>query len=1519
MSLTRQKFLLSILDLIEECESKLLVWGLVDGYIAESELNDLISNQIDSALEKGFDEFYDSTPVIKELLDEKLIVEAQSNSESKVYRSRMAETVRLLQRLRQVFPKHAKRSNGWLSAPSLVADFRFQRRQRKYPKRDIDKSKALETINSFTKNPHLITASKALLPSNPNFKIAGFQLRSFERIIRGIEESKAIGTIVCAGTGSGKTLAFYLPALSSIVRHLLTNSKDKWVKSIAIYPRSELLKDQLGEVISRCESLRGELPNISIRVGALYGDIPNRLQDVRTGKSKWRKEGDKYICPFLKCVKCNHELRLSDSEIESNKELLTCSNEECKWSIDGTKFPFTRNSIASNPPDILFTTTEMLNQRLADNRFCHLFGIGPNCFKPPELVLLDEVHTYEGRHGAQVSYLLRRWSHLVAQPLRFVGLSATLKEAPSFLSSLTGTWQSYIEEISPFSEELESEGAEYLIALRGDPVSKAALLSTTIQTTMLLERSLDPKTPDPSKSISKGTFGQKTFAFTDDLDVTNRLYFGLLSAEGRNSQGRPDIRNAPNGGLAALRKRSESNSRYSGGQDWRAIEEIGHDLSERLNIDRVSSQDRGINNDADVIIATAALEVGYDDPKVGAVIQHKAPKGMAGFLQRKGRAGRLRGMRPWTAIVLSDYGRDRAAYQGYELLFDPELRPRTLPTSNRYITRMQSVYSTMDYLGKRLQENQKGSVWTELARPSKNAPRTNQLIKEIRTILETPYGAQNLERHLQRSLKISAKEASALLWEYPRPLMTVVLPTALRRLTSGWSLNNQIGTDYQVRNNPLPEFIPASLFADLNLTEVEIQLPQNPNNQYPSDSNINFMPIFSALREFTPGRVSRRFGVEYRSERYWICPDETILTNGTQISLPISEIGDFHKIGKFSYVDQANFLKVVTVYDPRVLKPTMPSKNIGDTSNGQLKWHSQFVEKNQPTLLTPPNGSIWANILPTLGFFSHSSQNPIEIRRFTTGSKAEIGLSPTNKVNVEFAFTNEEENVAVGTSYQADGIRFETNFGTQISLGEADAPKWRSLRTIKYFHAAWKGQYLKDVTSPFIRKWLAEIFLSSLSFEAIQLQVSLEQAAQLIIDGKSTISLNEVLEMLFQSQVDTDQADDSTDVDFGSRDKLRTELDELLKKPDILLELQTLSTLLWEQINTSWTEWLNEVYQSTLGAAILKTITDLCPSINSDDLSLDLIPKLSNSEVQNKALDIWITEKTPGGSGLIEEFLIKYSEDPRRFFSMVRASLEIGEFELIDYQLNVFTEKLNTLNSPINTSVQDLRSASTLQEIDSSYRALRKTLINEGLSPFHGFMVSLNNRVLKSGSNPGTDKYIFNSIQKWDKEEARLGIEIDLRVISYLLSQTDEIDSLIGDLDSADSGQITSWRMSAIYGLLWGRGREIRSTSLLVRNPFVELPPVERLLVIDSINDERLKVSVESSDWLEKTTEYLAQGRLVTLTCKSENRNKLGLAINSLITHPIESDYLYTYARLQGVRQNNQIIEADIELLEAIQ
>ena len=61
---------------------------------------------------------------------------------------------------------------------------------------------------------------------------------------------------------------------------------------------------------------------------------------------------------------------------------------------------------------------------------------------------------------------------------------------------------------------------------------------------------------------------------------------------------------------------------------------------------------------------------------------------MAAFLQRKGRAGRARAMRPIMLTVLSDYGRDRAFYQAYEHLFDPTLEPQYLPIHNPYVLKI---------------------------------------------------------------------------------------------------------------------------------------------------------------------------------------------------------------------------------------------------------------------------------------------------------------------------------------------------------------------------------------------------------------------------------------------------------------------------------------------------------------------------------------------------------------------------------------------------------------------------------------------------------------------------------------------------------------------------------------------------------------------------------------------------------------------------------------------------------------
>ena len=145
-------------------------------------------------------------------------------------------------------------------------------------------------------------------------------------------------------------------------------------------------------------------------------------------------------------------------------------------------------TLQKKPPDILFTTTEMLNQNLANHYQNHLFGVGTS--KGPTLVLLDEVHTYGGNTGAQAAYLLRRWMQFARCRPHFVGLSATLADAENFFAELIGAQTKNVELVEPKSDEMVEEGSEYMLALRGDPVSQTSLLSTTIQASMLTRRIL---------------------------------------------------------------------------------------------------------------------------------------------------------------------------------------------------------------------------------------------------------------------------------------------------------------------------------------------------------------------------------------------------------------------------------------------------------------------------------------------------------------------------------------------------------------------------------------------------------------------------------------------------------------------------------------------------------------------------------------------------------------------------------------------------------------------------------------------------------------------------------------------------------------------------------------------------------------------------------------------------------------------------------------------------------------------
>src|SRR3954470_1760388 len=133
--------LLEFLTSIEALEARLLCWGYVDGGLSREEI---IDRGDAWAIERDTTMTLTGTSMLEALERRGLILRVETGT-STVYRSRMAETVRLAARLRQMFGQHGRGEN-WLTAPTLVADFRFAIRPRTYPKRDVSVPQALAAL-----------------------------------------------------------------------------------------------------------------------------------------------------------------------------------------------------------------------------------------------------------------------------------------------------------------------------------------------------------------------------------------------------------------------------------------------------------------------------------------------------------------------------------------------------------------------------------------------------------------------------------------------------------------------------------------------------------------------------------------------------------------------------------------------------------------------------------------------------------------------------------------------------------------------------------------------------------------------------------------------------------------------------------------------------------------------------------------------------------------------------------------------------------------------------------------------------------------------------------------------------------------------------------------------------------------------------------------------------------------------------------------------------------------------------
>lgn len=183
--------------------------------------------------------------------------------------------------------------------------------------------------------------------------------------------------VVTTGTGSGKSICFELPIVDHCLR--VKAAQPKGIKAIIIYPMNALANTQYQE-------LSKKIAGTGLKIGLYTGDTAHTPEEALKKYKEVFGEAEHPV----------------DSEIIS------------------------RLQMHQAPPDILITNyvqMELLLTRLEDQR---LFA--DEYKENLRFLVLDELHTYSGKQGADVAFLIRRLKQRTntTGKLICIGTSATM-------------------------------------------------------------------------------------------------------------------------------------------------------------------------------------------------------------------------------------------------------------------------------------------------------------------------------------------------------------------------------------------------------------------------------------------------------------------------------------------------------------------------------------------------------------------------------------------------------------------------------------------------------------------------------------------------------------------------------------------------------------------------------------------------------------------------------------------------------------------------------------------------------------------------------------------------------------------------------------------------------------------------------------------------------------------------------------------------------------------------------------
>ena len=864
--------------------------------------------------------------------------------------------------------------------------------------------------------------------------------------------------------------------------------------------------------------------------------------------------------------------------------------------------------------------------------------------------------------------------------------------------------------------------------------------------------------------------------------------------------------------------------------------------------------------------------MGFDDPEVGAVIQHKAPRDDAAFLQRKGRAGRQLAMRPWTVVVLSDYGKDRLRYQAYETLFAPTMEPRTLPLDNPHVIKMQAACALLDWLTLQVSWLSARADLSQRAEPnSARASRQDAVKRLLRAVLEDPARERELTRHVRLGLALTPAQTQAAMWTAPRGLMVDTVPTLLRRLETDW--RTVAGEDDGlVRDTPLPEYAPRALFADLNLPEVEVVAPRR-HDQPPQEDRLS---VPQAIGEFIPGRASRRYGVRSIAEWHWVP-----LPDPDEHGVRVSDVNDWLPVKQpVGTVQLAGESTVRRVLRPWRIELTLAGQ-ANRSANARPRWETRLNAAGDPWQVPIPQSESLQHLLREVGFHTHALGNEVTAVRAVGQVAAEV-----DGVEARVELVQDGAAVAIGFVADLDAVRLPVQRAGLPRFAGLSEEAQRAVRTA-WFEASVLGDpQLRATVSRFTAGWLVVLYLAALA--AVSIAESLDTLDQTVARVRA-LGLQRSLERALDAIFAVSMADEDEDEDRGLG-RLRA----VLHDQNALAAVDRIATQMVTQAPAALDPFTHRIAMTTLAAAVRDAFQRMAPTFDADGLIIDL-PAI-DAPLPDE-VDMWLCEPDVGSGGTVEALRALLGEDPARFARLVKAAVSPADLEVAGWRTGRIVDA-STADTRIAAAFADVRDAASLEQSTRAQHALRAVLRDGGFAGDHAVLSMLNLRVLRPGSSPTTDQVLIRALALWELTEARLGLEIDARAVAYASSRDN------------------STTLEAVYSLLWPRGRDARRAGLDAYSRFHETTPTERLVLHGALGDQTTEVPLAPGA-LATVRDLLARTGNARLAAPPDRSAELRAAIQTVLAETINVGSVAGYPRVIGAARGDDAVTVTFELPEA--